>query len=136
LVNIINTHDDFLVGHIEPNTEVDILISLGDLYDVTLQKDVDVYAPVLYLDVFEIHPPPLSKLPQRRHKILKAMRFMVSGVADDETSFDRCGAFCRRGGNKRCLNGCRNAAAHASQGRCGVADFWGRVRGNFFGRKI
>jgi hypothetical protein len=57
LVNIINTHDDFLVGHIEPNTEVDILISLGDLYDVTLQKDVDVYAPVLYLDVFEIHPP-------------------------------------------------------------------------------
>jgi hypothetical protein len=95
LVNIINTHDDFLVGHIEPNTEVDILISLGDLYDVTLQKDVDVYAPVLYLDVFEIHPPPLSKLPQRRHKILKAMRFMVSGVADDETSFDRCGAFCR-----------------------------------------
>jgi hypothetical protein len=36
-----------------------------------------------------------EKLPQRRHKILKAMRFMVSGVADDETSFDRCGAFCR-----------------------------------------
>jgi hypothetical protein len=33
LVNIINTHDDFLVGHIEPNTEVDILISLGDLYE-------------------------------------------------------------------------------------------------------
>ena len=63
------------------------------------------------------------------------MRFMVSGVADDETRLNRCGAFCRRGGNKRCLNGCRNAAAHASQGCCGVADFWGRVRGNFFGRK-
>jgi hypothetical protein len=74
-------------------------------------------------------------LPQRRHKILKAIHFMVSGVADDETRLNRCGAFCRRGGNKRCLNGCRNAAAHASQGRCGVADIWGRVRGNFFGRK-
>jgi hypothetical protein len=48
VVNIINAHDDFLVGHIEPNTEVDILISLGDLYDVTLQKDVDVYAPEHY----------------------------------------------------------------------------------------
>ncbi len=67
--------------------------------------------------------------------MLKVIRVMVSGVADDETSFDRCGVFCRRGGNKKCLNGCRNAAAHASQGRCGVADFWGRVRGNFFGRK-
>jgi hypothetical protein len=62
VVNIINAHDDFLVGHIEPNTEVDILISLGDLYDVTLQKDVDVYAPVLYLDVFEIHPHPSPRI--------------------------------------------------------------------------
>ena len=33
-----------------------------------------------------------EKLPKRRHKILKAMLFMASGVADDETRFDRCGA--------------------------------------------
>jgi hypothetical protein len=38
-------------------------------------------------------PTTFSNLPQRRHKILKAMRIMVSGVADDETRFDRCGAF-------------------------------------------
>jgi hypothetical protein len=37
--------DDFLVGHIEPDAEIDILISLGDLYDVTLQKAIDLYAP-------------------------------------------------------------------------------------------
>ena len=42
-----------------------------------------------------------EKYPQRRHKILKAIPFMVSGVADDETRFDRCGAFCRRGGNTK-----------------------------------
>ena len=66
-----------------------------------------------------------EKYPQRRHKILKAIPFMVSGVADDETRFDRCGVFCRRGGNKNCPNGCRNAPAHASQGRCGVADILG-----------
>ena len=29
------------------------------------------------------------------------MRFMVSGVADDVARFDRCGAFCRRGGNTK-----------------------------------
>ena len=38
-------------------------------------------------------------------------------------------------GTQKCPNGCRNAAAHASHGRCGVADFWGRVRGNFFWAK-
>ena len=37
--------DDFLVGHIEPDADVDILISLGDLYDVTLQEAIDLYAP-------------------------------------------------------------------------------------------
>ena len=97
----------------------------------TMMRRVTLFVPSTDLSF----PTTFSKLPPRRHKILKVIRFMVSGVADDETSFDRCGAFCRRGGNKRCLNGCRNAAAHASQGRCGVADIWGRVRGNFFGRK-
>jgi len=28
---------------------------------------------------------------------------------------------------QKCPNGCRNAAAHVSHGRCGVVDFWGRV---------
>jgi hypothetical protein len=37
--------------------------------------------------------PPLSELPQRRHKILKAIHFMVSGVADHETRLDRCALF-------------------------------------------
>jgi uncharacterized protein len=46
MLNIIAiADDDYLVGHIEPNAEVDILISLGDLYDVTLQKAIDLYAP-------------------------------------------------------------------------------------------
>jgi hypothetical protein len=38
MLNIIAiADDDFLVGR--------ILISLGDLYDVTLQKAIDLYAP-------------------------------------------------------------------------------------------
>ena len=46
MLNIIAiADDDSLVGHIEPDAEVDILISLGDLYDVTLQKAIDLYAP-------------------------------------------------------------------------------------------
>lgn len=46
MLNIIAiADDDFLVGRIEPDAEVDILISLGDLYDVTLQKAIDLYAP-------------------------------------------------------------------------------------------
>ena len=46
MLNIIAiADDDFLICHIEPNAEVDILISLGDLYDVTLQKAIDLYAP-------------------------------------------------------------------------------------------
>ena len=28
--------DDLLVGHIEPDADIDLLLSLGDLYDVTL----------------------------------------------------------------------------------------------------
>ena len=46
MLNIIAiADDDSLVGYIEPDAEVDILISLGDLYDVTLQKAIDLYAP-------------------------------------------------------------------------------------------
>jgi hypothetical protein len=46
MLNIIAIADDeFLVGRIEPKADVDILISLGDLYDVTLQKAIDRYAP-------------------------------------------------------------------------------------------
>ena len=46
MLNIIAiADDDSLVGHIEPNAELDILISLGDLYDVSLQKAIDLYAP-------------------------------------------------------------------------------------------
>ena len=46
MLNIIAiADDDFLVGRIDPDAGVDILISLGDLYDVTLQKAIDLYAP-------------------------------------------------------------------------------------------
>ena len=46
MLNIIAiADDDFFVGHIELDADVDILISLGDLYDVTLQKAIDLYAP-------------------------------------------------------------------------------------------
>jgi predicted phosphodiesterase len=46
MLNIIAiADDDSLVGHIEPSAEVDILLSLGDLYDVTLEKAIDLYAP-------------------------------------------------------------------------------------------
>jgi predicted phosphodiesterase len=46
MLNIIAiVDDDSLVGRIEPEAGVDILISLGDLYDVTLQKAIDLYAP-------------------------------------------------------------------------------------------
>lgn len=46
MLNIIAiADDDSLVGKIEPVTDVDILLSLGDLYDVTLQKAIDIYAP-------------------------------------------------------------------------------------------
>ena len=37
--------DDSLVGHIEPDADIDLLLSLGDLYDVTLEKAIDIYAP-------------------------------------------------------------------------------------------
>ena len=37
--------DDLLVGHIEPDADIDLLLSLGDLYDVTLEKAIDIYAP-------------------------------------------------------------------------------------------
>lgn len=46
MLNIIAiADDDSLVGKIEPVSDVDILLSLGDLYDVTLQKAIDIYAP-------------------------------------------------------------------------------------------
>lgn len=37
--------NDSLVGHLDISDDIDILISLGDLYDQTLMKAVDVYAP-------------------------------------------------------------------------------------------
>ena len=50
MLNIIAiADDDFLVGRIDPDADVDILISLGDLYDVTLQKAIDLYAPNMLL---------------------------------------------------------------------------------------
>ena len=30
--------DDSLIGHIEPDADIDLLLSLGDLYDVTLEN--------------------------------------------------------------------------------------------------
>ena len=91
---------------------------------------------VLYLDALEVPPHLSQNCRNAATKVLKScaswspvLRMMWHGSID-------VAPFCRRGGNKKCPNGCRNAAAHASQGRCGVADFWGRVRGNFFGRKI
>ena len=37
--------DDSRVGHLSPEYDVDLLIGLGDLYDVTLEKAIDLYAP-------------------------------------------------------------------------------------------
>ena len=46
MLNIIAiADDDALIGHIEPNVDIDLLLSLGDLYDVTLEKAIDIYAP-------------------------------------------------------------------------------------------
>ena len=46
MLNIIAiADDDALVGHIEPAADIDLLLSLGDLYDVTLEKAIDIYAP-------------------------------------------------------------------------------------------
>ena len=46
MLNIIAiADDDALVGHLEPDADIDLLLSLGDLYDVTIEKAVDVYAP-------------------------------------------------------------------------------------------
>ena len=46
MLNIIAiADDDLLVGHIEPDADIDLLLSLGDLYDVTLEKAIDSYAP-------------------------------------------------------------------------------------------
>jgi hypothetical protein len=46
MLNIIAiADDDSLVGHIAPLSDVDLLLSLGDLYDVTLEKAIDLYAP-------------------------------------------------------------------------------------------
>lgn len=40
---VIADNDDW-VGHL-PTDEIDLLIALGDLYDVTLEKAIDFYAP-------------------------------------------------------------------------------------------
>lgn len=46
MLNIIAiADDDSLIGHLQPDADIDLLLSLGDLYDVTLEKAVDVYAP-------------------------------------------------------------------------------------------
>ena len=46
MLNIIAIADaDELVGHIEADADIDLLLSLGDLYDVTLEKAIDIYAP-------------------------------------------------------------------------------------------
>jgi metallophosphoesterase superfamily enzyme len=37
--------DDSRVGRLSPDYDVDLLIGLGDLYDVTLEKAIDLYAP-------------------------------------------------------------------------------------------
>ena len=45
-INIIAiADDDSLVGCIKPNIDIDLLISLGDLYDVTIENAIDIYAP-------------------------------------------------------------------------------------------
>ncbi len=38
MLNIIAIADDALVGHIDPDADIDLLLSLGDLYDVTLEN--------------------------------------------------------------------------------------------------
>ncbi len=39
MLNIIAiADDDALVGHIDPDADIDFLLSLGDLYDVTLEN--------------------------------------------------------------------------------------------------
>ena len=46
MLNIIAiADDDTLVGHIKPDVDIDLLICLGDLYDVTIENAVDIYAP-------------------------------------------------------------------------------------------
>ena len=45
MLKIIAIADDALVGHLEPDADIDLLLSLGDLYDVTIEKAVDDYAP-------------------------------------------------------------------------------------------
>ena len=46
MLNIIAiADDDALVGHIDSDADIDLLLSLGDLYDVTLEKAIDIYAP-------------------------------------------------------------------------------------------
>ena len=57
MINIICIADnDQLVGNIDTNVaEVDILISLGDLHHITLQKAIDIYAPEHVLAVHGNH---------------------------------------------------------------------------------
>ena len=46
MLNIIAiADDDALVGLIHTEVDIDLLLSLGDLYDVTIEKAIDIYAP-------------------------------------------------------------------------------------------
>lgn len=64
---ILISDDDDQVGFLQPD-ELDVLISLGDLYDVTLKKAIDIYAPEHVLavrgnhDVISEFPPPTVNL--------------------------------------------------------------------------
>jgi len=51
----------------------------------------EIYFPALCRDIIPQHP----------HKIQKAIGNITSGVADNETRFDRRGDFCWRGGNTK-----------------------------------
>jgi len=42
---ILISDDDDRVGHIQACDDVDFLICLGDLYDVTIERAIDTYAP-------------------------------------------------------------------------------------------
>lgn len=42
---ILISDDDDQVGHIKECDEIDLLIFLGDLYDVTIERAIDLYAP-------------------------------------------------------------------------------------------
>lgn len=52
---VVIADDDDRVGFLEPEHDVDFLICLGDLYDVSIKKAIDVYAPEYVLAVHGNH---------------------------------------------------------------------------------